>query len=84
MTCVQKESSSNLQIKNLELLGLLRGPWTPAVRDFTQGKNYTEAPGDFAPEMLKRALENHKRAPENCHRLQCKSLFNVADLVNGM
>ena len=32
--------------------------------------------------IKKRALE--KRAPENCHRLQCKSLFNVADLVNGM
>ena len=40
--------------------------------------------GDFAPEMQKkRALENKKRDPENCHRLQCKSLFNVADLVNG-
>ena len=25
-----------------------------------------------------------KRAPENCHSLQCKSLLNVADLVNGM
>ena len=34
--------------------------------------------------MQKRALENQKRAPENCYRLQCKSLFNVADLVNGM
>ena len=45
-----------------------------------QGKNYTGAPGDFAPE----SLENHKRAPENHHRLQCKSLFNVAELVNGM
>ena len=33
----------------------------------------------------KRALEKKKkRAPENCHRLQCKSLFNVADLVSGM
>ena len=49
-----------------------------------QRKNYTGAPGDFAPEMQIRALENQKRAPENCHRLQCKSLFNVADLVNGM
>ena len=25
-----------------------------------QGKNYTGAPGDFAPEMPKRALENKK------------------------
>ena len=25
-----------------------------------------------------------KRAPETRHRLQCKSLFNIADLVNGM
>ena len=33
--------------------------------------------GRFSPEM-------QKRAPENCNRLQCKSLFNVADLVNGM
>ena len=50
-----------------------------------QGKNHTGAPGDFAPEMQKRALENQKRAPENCHRLQGKSLFNVAiNLVNGM
>ena len=40
--------------------------------------------GDFAPKMQKRALKNTKRAPENCHRLQCKSLLNVADLVNGM
>ena len=34
--------------------------------------------------MQKRALENKKRSPENCHGLQCKSLFKVADLVNGM
>ena len=25
-----------------------------------------------------------QRASENCHRLQCKTLFNVADLVNGI
>ena len=36
-----------------------------------QGKNYTGAPGNFAPKM-------QKRAPENCHRQRCKSLFNVA------
>ena len=48
------------------------------------GKTYTGALGDFAPEMQKRALENQKRASENRHRLQCNSLFNVADLVNGM
>ena len=40
--------------------------------------------GDFTPEMEKRALEEKKRGPENCHRLQCQSLFNVADLVNWM
>ena len=51
---------------------------------WTREKNYTGAPGDFAPEMHKRALKNQKRTPENCHRLQCKNLFNVADLVNGM
>ena len=49
-----------------------------------QGKNYTGAPGDFALEMQKRAPRKKKRAPENCHRLQCRSLFNVADLVNGI
>ena len=42
------------------------------------------ASGDFALEMQKRALENKKRAPENRHRRRCKTLFNVADLVNGM
>ena len=47
-----------------------------------QGEN--QGSGEFAPVMQKRALENQKRAPENHHRLQCKSLFNVADLVNGM
>ena len=51
---------------------------------YVGGKNNTGAPGDFPPKMQKRALENQKRAPENCHRLQCKSLFNVADLVSGM
>ena len=50
----------------------------------TVGGNYTGAPSHFGGEMHKRALENQKRAPENCHKLQCKSLFNVADLVNGM
>ena len=44
-----------------------------------QGGKYTGALGDFAPEMQKRALENQERAPENHHRLQGKSLFNVAD-----
>ena len=48
-----------------------------------RGKNYTGAPGDFAPEMQKRALGKKKIAPESCHRLQCKSLFNVADLVKS-
>ena len=46
------------------------------------GIKYTGALCDFAPEMQKRALKNKKRAPENCHRLQCKSLFNVADLYS--
>ena len=49
-----------------------------------QGEKYTGAPGDFASKMQERALKNKKSAPENHHRLQCKSLFNVADLVNGM
>ena len=40
--------------------------------------------GDFAPGNAKEPSENQKRAPENCHRLQFNSLFNVADLVNGM
>ena len=49
-------------------------------------ENYTGAQGDFAPENAKkRALENKKEPLKiHCHRLQCKSLFNVADLVNGM
>ena len=34
-----------------------------------QGKKYTQALDDFAPEMQKSALENQKRAPENRHRL---------------
>ena len=40
----------------------------------------------FRPQMQKKPQKTRKqkRAPENCHRLQCKSLFNVADLVNGM
>ena len=32
----------------------------------------------------KEPSEEEKIAPENCHRLQCKGLFNIADLVNGM
>ena len=48
---------------------------------FVSGKKLHGAPGT---NTKKRALENQKRAPENCHRLQCKSLFNDADLVNGM
>ena len=48
------------------------------------GKTLHGGSGQFRPEMQKRALENKKEPPENCHRLQCKSLFNVADLVNGM
>ena len=49
-------------------------------------EKYTGAPGNliFTPEIHQRALENKKGAPENPHRLQCKSLFNVAELVSGM
>ena len=36
------------------------------------------------PKCKKEPSKIKKRAPKNCHRLQCKSLFNVADLVNGM
>ena len=36
------------------------------------------------PKCKKEPSKKKKRAPENGHRLQCKSLFNVADLVNGM
>ena len=49
-----------------------------------QGKNTQGLHMILPPEMKKRALENQKRAPENRHRLQCKSLFNIADLDNGM
>ena len=35
------------------------------------------------PKCKKEPSKNKTRAPENCHRLQCKNLFNVADLVNG-
>ena len=48
-----------------------------STRTGGHGKIYTRAPGNFAPKMQKRALKNKKR-------LQCKSLFNVADLVIGM
>ena len=41
------------------------------ARTVLQGKNYPGAPGDFAPEVQKRALENKKGASENYHRLQC-------------
>ena len=55
-----------------------------------QGKNARGGGGgggassNFTPEMLKRALEEKKRAPDNPHRLQCKDLLNVAYLVSGM
>ena len=38
------------------------------------------APGDFVPEMQKRALKIKKRAPENRHRLQCKSLLTMLQI----
>ena len=50
-----------------------------------QGKNYTGLRAISPPKCKKESSKKtHKKAPENCHRLQCKSLFNVADLVNGM
>ena len=54
-------------------------------RNLWLGKKLHGGSGRFCPQNAKkRALENKKRAPENCHRLQCKSLFSVADLVYGM
>ena len=48
-------------------------------------KIYMGALGDFTPEMLQKEPSKIKKEPlKNRHRLQCKSLFNVADLVNGM
>ena len=52
--------------------------WFHSWNNYMQYMYVSLPPGKiFAPEM-------QKRAPENCHRLQCKSLFNVAELVNGM
>ena len=48
------------------------------------GKNYKGAPGDFAPEMQKRALKNKKEPLKIAIDCNVKSLFNVADLVNWM
>ena len=48
------------------------------------GKKLHRGSGQFRPRNAKKSPRKKKRAPENCHRLQCKSLFNVADLVNGM
>ena len=46
---------------------------------------YTEAPGDFAPEMQKRALEKRKKEPLKI-TIDCnvKPVPYIADLVNGM
>ena len=49
-----------------------------------QGGNYTGALGDFAPGMQKRALKNKKEPLKIAIDCIYKSLFNVADLVNGM
>ena len=54
-----------------------------ALADWTREKITRRLRVISPPKCKKRALENQKRAPENCHyRLQCKSLFNV--IVNGM
>ena len=42
------------------------------------GEKLHGTPDDFAPKM------QQKKAPENCHRLQCKMLLNVAVLVNAI
>ena len=40
-----------------------------------QGKNnYTGGSGRFRPRNAKKSPRKKKRPPENCHRLQCKSL----------
>ena len=52
-------------------------------QNWEQGKNYMGS-GRFYPRNAKKEPSKIKRAPENCHRLQCKSLLNVADLVIGM
>ena len=57
---------------------------TATLRQLWGRKKYTGGSGDFTSEMQKRPLENQNWAPENPHRLQCKSLYNVADLVSGM
>ena len=68
----------------MHCVGLAEGMQYCSICPDTREINYMGARGDFALEMQKRALGNQTRAPENCHRLQCKSLLNVADLVNGM
>ena len=43
-----------------------------------------ESGGKITPGSRRFPPEMQKRAPKNCHSLQRKSLFNVADLANGM
>ena len=56
------------------VVGFMREKITQGLRAISPSKKRKE-----------RDLEKRKkRAPDNHHWLQCKSLFNVADLVNGM
>ena len=64
---------------------LFSSNWIMIMRHRTElcrlkaGEKLQGGSGWYCPRNEKRALKNKKRAPENCHRLQCKSLFNVAD-----
>ena len=64
---------------------LYRVTWVSADRDSSR-ENITRGLRVISPPKCKKepSEKRGKRALENCHRLQCKSLFNVADLVNGM
>ena len=50
-------------------------------RNVSQGEKYTGAPGDIAPEMKKEPSKIKKEPLKIA--IEC-SLFNVAELVNGM
>ena len=69
----------------ISVLTVLNGTVSSGVQNtLGSGKNLQGGSGRFRPRNAKKSPWEEKKSPESCHRLQCTSLFNVADLVNGM
>ena len=71
-------------IAKADCLQWVKGPQSIHKHSVSQGNIHRGLWAILPPKYKKESWKKKGKNPENCHRLQCKSLLSVADSVGGL